>query len=256
MGANLHFSERRTSINTWLARIGLTVALICVLAMIFSGFGYQLGLWHFRTGFLIIRWAFFGALGAAAISLLGLVNPKAWNAGTVATGVLGIAIGLGAAYVPWSWKQTLDSLPYIHDISTDTQDPPEFVATRALRKEGENPADYAGPEVARQQQEAYPDIVPMVTDVPRSEVFEKSVAVIRRMGLELVQADATSGRIEATATSFFYGFKDDLVVRIAETPEGTRVDVRSKSRVGRSDLGQNAKRIRRFMSELDAALAG
>jgi uncharacterized protein (DUF1499 family) len=69
-------------------------------------------------------------------------------------------------------------------------------------------------------------------------------------------AAAPPGRIEATDTSFFYGFKDDLVVRIAETPDGTRVDVRSKSRVGRSDLGQNAKRIRKFFAELDAALAG
>jgi uncharacterized protein (DUF1499 family) len=256
MSLNLRFSERRTSLNTWLARIGVTIAVLCLLAMIFSGFGYQLGLWHFRTGFTIIRWSFYGALGAVVISLLGLVNPRAWNGHTVLMAVLGIGIGLGTAYVPWSWKQTLDAHPYIHDITTDVVNPPEFVATRALRKEGENPADYAGPEVAQQQQEAYPDLMPMVTDVPPAEVFEKAQAAIGKMGLELVDADPQSGRIEATDTSFFYGFKDDMVVRIVPAPEGTRVDVRSKSRVGRSDLGQNAKRIRKFFEELDAALAG
>lgn len=256
MSANLQFSERKTSLNTWLARIGVVIAVSCLLAMIFSGFGYQLGLWHFRAGFAIIKWSFFGALGAAVISLLGLVNPKAWNAHTVTMGVLGMVVGLGTAYVPWSWKQTLDALPYIHDISTDVVNPPEFVATRALRKEGENPADYAGPEVAQQQMDAYPDLVPMVTDVPAVEVFELAKAAIDDMGLELVDADPQAGRIEATYTSFFYGFKDDMVVRIVPVPEGTRIDVRSKSRVGRSDLGQNAKRIREFFEELDARLAG
>ena len=74
------------------------------------------------------------------------------------------------------------------------------------------------------------------------------------MGLELVEADAAQGRIEATATSLLFGFKDDVVVRIAGDAGVTKVDVRSKSRVGRNDFGMNAKRIRAFLAKLKAAV--
>ena len=71
------------------------------------------------------------------------------------------------------------------------------------------------------------------------------------MGLEIVEADAAQGRIEATATSFLFGFKDDVVVRLTDDAGATKVDVRSKSRVGRNDFGMNAKRIRAFVAKLN-----
>jgi uncharacterized protein (DUF1499 family) len=74
------------------------------------------------------------------------------------------------------------------------------------------------------------------------------------MGLEITDANPADGRLEGVDTTLLYGFKDDMVVRIQESPQGTRVDVRSKSRVGRSDLGVNAKRIRTFLTKLRSAL--
>ena len=74
--------------------------------------------------------------------------------------------------------------------------------------------------------------------------------------MEIIDANPAEGHIEAVDTSLLYGFKDDMVVRIQESGEGTRVDVRSMSRVGRSDLGVNAKRIRTFMARLRASLPG
>lgn len=236
-----------------IATVGVVLAVVCVLAAMFSGFGYQLGLWHFRIGFLILRWAFFGALAAAVISLVGLVLGRFARAAAL-PGVTGLIIALAFAYVPWQWKQTLDSVPYIHDITTDTENPPEFVAAATLRKEGDHPLAYDGPEVAARQKQAYPDLVPMVIQAPQEKVFEAAKAAVAAMGLQLNDANAAEGRIEASHTSFWYGFTDDMVVRIAETPEGTRVDVRSKSRVGRSDLGQNAKRIRTFLARLKAEI--
>jgi uncharacterized protein (DUF1499 family) len=236
-----------------IATVGVVLAVVCVLAAMFSGFGYQMGLWHFRTGFLILRWAFFGALAAAVISLVGLVLGRFARAAAL-PGITGLVIALAFAYVPWQWKQTLDSVPYIHDITTDTENPPEFVAAVTLRKEGDHPVAYDGEEVAAEQKKAYPDLAPMLVQAPREQAFEGAKAAVAAMGLQLNDANAAEGRIEASYTSFWYGFTDDMVVRIAETPEGTRVDVRSKSRVGRSDLGQNAKRIRVFLARLKAEL--
>jgi len=232
------------------------LAVISVGAMALSGLGYQLGLWHFRTGFMIIRWAFWGAAAAAALAVIGFVLPGDRTRPILILGALGLIIGALGVYVPWSWKRTLESVPYIHDIATDVDNPPAFVAVQSLRKEGDHPVEYDGPEVAAQQRAAYPDLAPLLVRESPEQVFEATKRVISKMGMELVDANPQEGRVEATATSRFYGFKDDVVVRIRGTTGGTQVDVRSKSRVGRSDLGQNAKRIRTFLAELKSAVQG
>jgi uncharacterized protein (DUF1499 family) len=249
-------ANTKTGVNLgrWLVFIGLALAVLCVLAAMASGLGYRMDWWHFRTGFLILRVAFFGALAAAALSLLGLILSRGAR-GTLVSGLAGLIVALGFAYVPWQWKQTVDALPYIHDITTDVDNPPQFVAAANLRKEGDHPVEYDGPEVAAKQQEAYPDLAPMVVNAPREKVFEAAKAAIGAMNLTLTDASPMEGRLEASHTSFWYGFTDDMVVRITETPDGIRVDVRSKSRVGRSDLGQNAKRIRAFLAQFKRELA-
>ena len=126
---------------------------------------------------------------------------------------------------------------------------------KTLRKEGEHPVEYDGPEVAAQQRKAYPDLMPLTVTADKDKVFQAAEAAIRAMKLELVDANAGEGRIEATDTSLLFGFKDDMVVRIVTEGAGTKVDVRSKSRVGRSDVGQNAKRIRVFLAKLRASLS-
>lgn len=239
------------SVAAGLAWIGLVLAILCVLAAMLSGLGHRAGLWHFRTGFLVLRAAFFVSLAAAALSLLGLLFARGARSARRA-GIAGLVIALGFAWLPWQWKQTLDALPYIHDISTDTEAPPQFVAAARLRKEGDHPVAYDGPEVAAQQRSAYPDIAPLITRMPREQVFEAARRTLEDMGLQITDADPAQGRLEASHTSFWYGFTDDLVVRIADTGQGTRVDARSKSRVGRSDLGQNAKRVREVLTRLKA----
>jgi uncharacterized protein (DUF1499 family) len=108
--------------------------------------------------------------------------------------------------------------------------------------------------VASQQKQAYPDLAPATFSAPKDQVFQAARRSVDAMGLKLSGEDANAGRLEATHTSLWYGFTDDIVVRISETAEGTRVDVRSKSRVGRSDIGQNAKRIRTFLATLRSEL--
>jgi uncharacterized protein (DUF1499 family) len=241
-------------IGNALVVIGLIVALASAAAMVFPGIGYRIGLWHFRTGFTIMRWAFWFAAGGAIASLLGLLLIRARPPKMLAAALSGIVVGAITVYIPWSYKNTVDSLPYIHDITTDVQNPPAFVAVRTLRKEGDHPVDYDGPEVAAQQQKAYPDLMPLTVPAEKDKVFQAAEAALRAMKLEVVDANAREGRIEASDTSLLFGFKDDMVVRIAAQGAGTKVDVRSKSRVGRSDVGQNAKRIRAFLRELQAKL--
>jgi uncharacterized protein (DUF1499 family) len=141
--------------------------------------------------------------------------------------------------------------PRIHDITTDTDDPPQFVALRAVREKSPNGPEYGGEKIARQQKAGYPDIKPLMLGEPPARAFERALAAARSMGWEIVAAIAEEGRIEATATTRWLRFKDDVVLRITPAAAGSRIDMRSKSRLGRSDLGANAKRIRAYFSALE-----
>lgn len=237
--------------------IGFILALLCAVAAVGSGLGYRLGLWHFRTGFEILKWSFFVS-GATLLMLLAcmfFVQTKTRADSMI--GITGIIICLVLVYVPYSWKKTLDAYPYIHDISTDTLNPPDFVIVDQLRAADDHSIEYDGLEVAELQVKAYPDIKTLVIDGDIEKHLQSAENVLNDMNLDIVSVDIESGRIEAVATSFLFGFKDDMVIRMTET-DGAQVavDVRSKSRVGKSDLGQNAKRIRRFMEGLAARGAG
>lgn len=141
----------------------------------------------------------------------------------------------------------------IHDISTDTVNPPEFVAVAELRGPDDNPAEYAGAETAAVQAEAYPDLQTLILLDPPSFVFQTALEVAGDMGWEIVASNASAGTIEATATTPFAGFKDDVVIRVKAVSAETHVDVRSKSRIGRGDMGVNAARIRQFIERLVTA---
>ena len=141
--------------------------------------------------------------------------------------------------------------PSIHDITTDPDDPPAFVALLSRRSGGWlSPPDYDGPQAAAEQRGAYPDIQPLVLAGPIERVFDAAIAAARAMRWEIVAADRNAGRIEAIATTRVMRFKDDVVVRLRQEDERVRVDVRSKSRLGRGDLGTNARRIRRYLASL------
>jgi uncharacterized protein (DUF1499 family) len=185
------------------------------------------------------------------ISLVGLVMAaKRHNSAGLLLGSVGLVISLTVVWVPWRWLQIARSVPPIHDITTDTQNPPQFVAILPLRKDTTNPVEYGGPELAAQQRKGYPDLGPAILSVSPETAFERALLAAREMGWEIVDANSTEGRIEATDTTFWFGFKDDIVVCITRFEGGSQVDMRSVSRVGKSDLGTNAKRIRKFLARL------
>jgi uncharacterized protein (DUF1499 family) len=146
----------------------------------------------------------------------------------------------------------------IHDITTDTENPPEFASILPLRKDASNPAEYGGPEIAAKQHAAYPDIRPLAVGISPSRAYEAALAAARRMNWQIVEGSPSERRIEAVATTRWFGFKDDIVIRISPAANGGSIlDIRSLSRVGLSDLGTNARRIRTFLKTFSSmAMAG
>ena len=142
----------------------------------------------------------------------------------------------------------------IHDITTDTETPPAFVAILPLRAGVPNSVEYGGPELAAQQRTGYPDLGPLTLQIPPTQAFTHALTAARAMGWEIAASEATEGRIEATDTTFWFGFKDDVVVRITPAGGGSRIDVRSVSRVGKSDIGTNAKRITEYLRRIVRAV--
>ncbi len=233
------------------AYIPLLLAIIASLLLLMSGPGARMELWEFRTGFQLMRWAAYIGLIASAISVVMLLLPRVRRQGRASL-LVAVALGLVVAFVPWSGMQRARSVPPIHDISTDTKRPPEFVAILPLRVDASNPVDYGGPEVAAAQLGAYPDLQTHRMDAPPAQAFARAQQAASGFGWEIVSADPATGRIEATDTTFWFGFKDDVVIRIEPDAAGSRVDVRSLSRVGGSDVGANAARIRAFLKALGA----
>ena len=231
------------------AHLALLLGVIAALLLAAAGPGTRLALWEFGTGFQLMRWAAYAGLAAAALAVAMLLVPRTRQAGLVAL-VAALVLGLGTAFVPWNALRQARALPPIHDITTDTGRPPQFVAILPLRAAAPNPAAYGGPDVARAQAGAYPDLRTHRMDAAPADAFKRALQAARGMGWEIVAADAAAGRIEATDTTFWFGFKDDAVIRVEADGAGSRVDVRSVSRVGVGDVGANAKRIRAYLRAL------
>ena len=237
--------------------IGFGLAFIAALAALLAGLGTRWGWWDYRTGFMLLRCAVWGGLAGAAVSIYAIA--VAWRhrwRRAIVFGIHGLIIGALVFAVPWYLINEGRKLPPIHDITTDTADPPAFVAVLPLRKDAPNTVQYGGPELAAQQKKGYPELAPALLPLPPPAAFELALDVARRSGWEIVAAVPDEQRIEATATTDWFGFKDDIVIRIRSANGGSRVDVRSVSRVGRSDLGANARRIREFVRDLAARKAG
>lgn len=239
------------------------VAILLAGLIAAAGPGTRFGWWDYGFGLTLIRQAALPVMIGAGVSAIALIAAIIKARGLVPLALIATVFAAGAAFVPIKMKELASSNPFIHDITTDFDNPPAIV--EGAKYDRKNPPAYAGGEpaprsdvtTAEAQREAFPDIQPMLVNRSMDETAELARDVIRSMKMDIL-ADAPSGgqwTIESTYQSTWFGFIDDFVVRL--TPEGskTRVDIRSKSRVGVSDLGANAARIRDFMARLEAASA-
>ena len=235
------------------AQIGVALVILALILLVLGPLGWRLGWWHYRLAFFwLMPGAGFSALAGAVLSILALAF--GWShlggRGLVVAGI-GIVVGAVLAYVPWQYNHLRGVVPPIHDITTDTENPPAFVAAMKLRPAGSNTVAYEGPALAGKQKAAYPDITPVKLSVPPADAFKRALDTAKAMpGWTVVDSDLGSGRIEANETSRWFRFTDDVVIRVAADGPGSRIDVRSVSRVGRSDFGVNAGRIRAYTAAL------
>jgi uncharacterized protein (DUF1499 family) len=242
---------RRPNPISLFALAGFVLALLALAGLALGALGSQWGWWHFRFGLQAMRWMAYLGFLAVVVSLIGVVRarPRMPRRG-LGLAVVGVLVGLAAVGIPWQLQRLARSVPPIHDITTDPEDPPQFAALLALRQGASNPPEHPGEEVAAKQREAYPDILPMRFDSPPIVVVERARRAAESLRWEIVAVDEEAGRIEAIDRTFWFGFVDDVVIRVREHGDGSRLDIRSKSRVGRSDVGANARRIRRFMERM------
>lgn len=263
-----------------LASLALALSLLLPVWFVVAALGVKFGLWPWRLGLgvLIVQWGPRLLIAAAAVAVVALIavmirNPRrGWRTALIAL----LIPALGFAYMGWVRSQSAD-IPPIHDIATDIVDPPtpseRLLALRAA--DDANPVQemtaalttaeaYQGPRFARFSKkslgqvghEAYPAVRTLEVAAPPAAAFAAARAAVEGMGWTVVREDELSGVLEATAQTFWFGFKDDVIIRIrpAVGGEGARIDVRSISRVGLSDLGANAKRIEAYLARVSTEL--
>jgi hypothetical protein len=229
----------------------ILVALTSILGflmVVLPGPLYQYAGVGLGTAFTSLRYGVY--VGGAALILIVLqviINRKNISWGST---IVYAVLALIAVAMPVSMMSKASTVPPIHDITTDVTNPPEFVAIAPLREGAPNDVNYEGGDVTKQQLEAYPEIKTQLLPQPVSEVYVAAEKAIATLGWDNVTAGALPNTLEATDTTTWFGFKDDVVIRLTEKGDNTLVDVRSKSRVGKSDLGKNAERINAFMAEL------
>jgi uncharacterized protein (DUF1499 family) len=228
------------------------VAALGLLLLGGAGPLYRIGVLSLPTAFTMLRWAAYAGLAAVALGVgPAMIGYARGDRMRVLVATLALLGGAAAFGVPFQWQQSAQSVPPIHDISTDLENPPAFQAVVPLRAEAPNTLERSA-LLVQQQREGYPDLAPATLPVPGDQAFDRALAEAQDAGWRIVTADKAGGRIEATDTTRWFGFEDDIVVRLTPWGSGTRVDVRSVSRIGRSDAGTNARRIRRYLAELTA----
>ncbi len=255
---------------SWLARndsrvggLAFLLAAVGGIVVMLSGAGYARGLWSIPTAFSLLRNGAYIAGAGAAVCLVAIImsmvahRAQIWSRGSMA--ILGLFIGALAFYTPYSYSKV--GAPPIHDITTDIDNPPVFVDALPVREAAKaaNTADYVRDwkfrdrtlDVPALQRAAFPDIQPVKLDkVAPADAFKRALEAAKAQKWTIISANADEGRIEAWDKTLWFGFVDDVVIRITPEDDGSRVDVRSVSRVGVGDIGKNAQRIRAYVATL------
>jgi uncharacterized protein (DUF1499 family) len=243
---------------TWLA-LALSVggAAAALVAAVGSGQGW----WHFGAGLGALRYAFYAAAAGGVLAIIALAAGRKKGA-RLGHGLVAILIGFGFVAYLGSHIRTARSVPAIHDVTTNLQDVPQFTRLKVREDNLANIPDNDDPKLKAMDPETrwktlhrqgYPDLWPVRVPWSVEETIRRAESVAKDHGWEIARADREDGILEATDTTLFFRFKDDIVVRArpyAEVKGGTQVDVRSISRVGGSDVGKNAARIRAFLKDL------
>jgi uncharacterized protein (DUF1499 family) len=243
-----------------MTRIAFFVGILAVVLLVIAGPAYRLRLLPLvpallgaAIGFLLFVVTFVvGSIGLIAGGRQGLARSRAAVTVIALSLVITVVAGIGIFRARGA--------PPIHDVTTDLNDPPLFKDAVPLRLASGalNPVEYQRIQsimrnkidVPAAQQSAYPDIQPLLLTLPPARAVQLAQAAAKDMGWDILAAVPSEGRVEATDTTWYFGFKDDVVVRVKPESAGSRIDVRSESRVGGGDTGTNARRVRAYLARV------
>ena len=234
-----------------LATISGALGVTSVLLFALGPATIQLGVTSAFFGFRIFTVGILFALVALVLGAIALWRTRTAS-GRSGRGRAGAGFGLGLAVVMGvaALVGSAGSVPTINDITTDPDDPPVFVAARRAAANAGRDLSYPGASFAEKQREAYPELAPLHLDVPQRVAFARARKTALGLGWEIRARDPLGGTLEAIDVTRVFRFVDDVVVRVRATGATSVVDVRSKSRDGRGDMGANAARIRAFLTAM------
>ena len=237
--------------TSFVARVALSMAIVAAVFCGLMPLATSAGVLAPMMGFqFFMLGAVFGGI-ALLLGLIGVVTTRA-SSGRSGRAAALIAMAIGAAIVAGVGMAARpgSGLPPINDISTDLEDPPAFFALAEVPANQGRDLSHPGEAMAQQQRAGYPDLAPILVPLPPDEAFTRVAAEVETLGWQVARSEAERGEIEATDTSAIFRFVDDISIRLRPVDEGTRVDMRSKSRDGQGDLGANAARIRQLRDAL------
>ena len=237
-------SSRIADFACWLGIAGL-VTFFAAPALI------QLGVLESFVGFRIFLLGALAGLLALLLGLIGLylTRPAAYREGR-GRALLGTVLGALVVGATLAAAGSGAGVPPINDITTNPDDPPAYAAALEDPANQGRDMSYPGADFAAQQRVGYPDLAPFEVAMPPSQVLERASTLFDSFGWAVSRVDPANGTIEGTETSKIFLFVDDIVVRVRPSATGSTVDMRSKSRVGKGDVGANAARIRKLRDAL------
>lgn len=230
------------------AQFGWYASIASLILLIIGPLTHKLGLLPFFAGFILLSISVLLALVVVVMGTLSLrksANPRNRTRLRIASLISLPALIMAAVLVGGGRGAVMT-----HDISTDTITPPAFVAAIAQRGNSSNPLEYTSKK-AEDQHKGYPDIKSIKSNLDNKTAFARALKIAETSGWDIYAKDENSGIIEAVASTLWFGFKDDIIIRITANSGGSIVDIRSVSRVGKGDMGTNAKRVRTFIKQFE-----
>jgi uncharacterized protein (DUF1499 family) len=238
--------RRRTTIAIWAALIGAGAIPIAAL-------GRVAGLWPSMPTMLVaFPVCVIALLTGLILGLIGVLSRKGrpWSAYQVRGAAFALVVSLIVLIPVGSFVPKGLNYPPIHEATTDTDNPPQYVALLKERADTNAPNSVEfNPKIAPQIKAGFPDLKPLELPVPADEAFKRAVKAAEAMGWRVAAAEPAEGRIEAVAVTFWSGFVDDVVIRVTPVGESqSRIDARSVSRLGGGDAGANGLRLLEFLA--------
>lgn len=244
------------------SKVVLGLSILCLLYMLYVLIGVRLEMMSARdaTGDIrrTVQHSIFLIGGGVLVAILGRKNSAAVKRSLAAiiimlAPMLIIKMNMPAGTPIFASGGPLPKVagapPPLNDISTDTANPPPFVAVIAQHTERTNSSNYPGPKAAKTQKKLYPDIAPIHSNLSKADAFKRAKSLAESSGWDIVAANEETGIIEAVVTTFFLRYQDDVVIRVQGLGAKSVIDIRSHSRIGRGDRGKNAQRVRKFIKK-------